>query len=450
LKHDLLIRGATVVGSNQARVADLAVHRGRIIAIATSLDVEAERVVEAQGDYLLPGFIDAHVHFNEPGRSEWEGIFTGSRALAAGGGTLFFDMPLNSSPPVLDAETFAAKASAIGERSILDAAIWGGLVPGNLSKLAALADCGVIGFKAFMADSGIDEFPCTQGKALLEGMHRAAELGLPVAVHAEDNKITEKLSRKAQVEGRTGIMDYLRSRPIEAELEAIGEALTYAQQTGCALHIVHVSSRVGLELIAAAKGRGGNVTAETCPHYLVLNESDVLHLGAVAKCAPPLRPSGEVSKLRRALGDGLIDTIGSDHSPAPPEMKQAGDFFKIWGGISGCQHALPLVFEAAVLEEKLSPSLIARLTATNVARRFRLEGKGDLTEGSDADMVLLSTASERPVQLDDLIYRHRQSPYVGRTLHVAVRETWARGETVSGKNQHPPRLPARILRPSPL
>ena len=176
MKHDLLIRGATVVTSAEACVADLAVRDGRITAMAPSLDVEAGRIVEAQGDYLLPGFIDAHVHFNEPGRTEWEGVATGSRALAAGGGTVFFDMPLNSSPPVLDAATFAAKADAITQRSLLDAAIWGGLVPGNLSKLAELAECGVIGFKAFMSDSGIDEFPCTHGRALLEGMKRAAEL----------------------------------------------------------------------------------------------------------------------------------------------------------------------------------------------------------------------------------------------------------------------------------
>ena len=450
MKHDLLIRGATVVTSTMARMADLAVHSGRIIAIAPSLDIEAERIVEAAGDYLLPGFIDAHVHFNEPGRTEWEGVASGSRALAAGGGTLFIDMPLNSSPPVLDRATFEAKAAAITERSILDAAIWGGLVPGNLSQLKELAECGVIGFKAFMSDSGIDEFPCTHGKTLREGMKIAAGLGLPVAVHAEDPKMTAELSRKARDEGRTGIIDYLRSRPIEAELLAISEAIEFAKETGCALHVVHVSSRAGLELIAEAKKRGADVTAETCPHYLVLNETDVERLGAVAKCAPPLRQPYEMEKLRRALGEGLIDTIGSDHSPAPPEMKQSSDFFQIWGGISGCQHALPLFFEAAVIEEKLSPLLVAQLTATNVARRFRLAGKGDLVEGGDADMILLSTATQDPIHRDDLFYRHRQSPYVGRAPRAAVKETWARGETVWSKNRASSPRPAQILRPTPL
>jgi allantoinase len=450
VKHDLLIRGATVVTSTSARVVDLAVSRGRIAAIAPSLDVKAERVVEAHGNYLLPGFIDAHVHFNEPGRNEWEGLATGSASLAAGGGTLFFDMPLNSSPPVLDAPTFAAKAAAIAQNSMLDAAIWGGLVPGNLANLAELAQSGVIGFKAFMSNSGIDEFPCIHGDKLLEGMKRAADLRLPVAVHAEDDVLTARLSREATEEGRTGIAGYLHSRPIEAELEAIGEAIGYAQQTGCALHIVHVSSRAGLELIATAKKQGCDVTAETCPHYLLLDESDLERLGAVAKCAPPLRSASEAGKLRRAVGDGLIDTIGSDHSPAPPEMKTSADFFQVWGGISGCQHALPLFFELAVIEEKLSPIVVAQLTATNVAKRFRLAGKGDLNEGADADMVLLSASTEHAIRSDDLLYRHRQSPYVGRTSRVAVIETWAHGETVSPKNPGSARHTAQILRPTPL
>jgi allantoinase len=448
VKCDLLIRGATVVAGDLVETADVAVSGQRIVALAPSLDVTAARVVEAQGDYLLPGFIDAHVHFNEPGRTEWEGVATGSRALAAGGGTLFIDMPLNSSPPVLDAITFRAKAQAIVERSILDAAIWGGLVPGNFSNLKELADCGVIGFKAFMSPSGLDEFPNIDGDPLHEGMKIAADLRLPVAVHAESATLTQELSRRAIAEGRTGIVDYLMSRPIEAELEAIDQAVTFAQQTGCALHVVHVSSRAGLEVIAQAKERGCDVTAETCPHYLLLDDADMIRLGPVAKCAPPLRPADEVRKLRHAVGEGLVDTIGSDHSPAPSEMKQSADFFKVWGGISGCQHALPLFFEAAVLENKLSPATVARLTAANVARRFRLEGKGTLAMGADADMVLLSTAEERVIRADDLLYRYRQSPYVGRTSRVSVRETWARGETVWPQKKDAPRHPAQILRPS--
>ncbi len=437
-----------MVDSVTSRVADVAVTGGRITAIADSLDLAARRVVEARGHYLLPGFIDAHVHFNEPGRTEWEGAATGSRALAAGGGTLFIDMPLNSSPPVLDATTFTAKAAAIVRESALDAAIWGGLVPENLGKLGELAECGAIGFKAFMSDSGIDEFPCANRATLREGMRRAAELRLPVAVHAESAILTAKLSRLAQEEGRTQIADYLGSRPIQAELDAIDEAMSCARETGCALHIVHVSSRAGLERIAAAKKSGLDVTAETCPHYLVLDETDVIRLGAVAKCAPPLRPRAEVEKLRRALGDGLVDTVGSDHSPSPPEMKQSADFFKVWGGISGCQHALPLLFEAAVLEEKLSPSLVVRLTATNVARRFRLAGKGELVEGAGADLVLLSTSTEHTIRAEDLLYRHRQSPYVGRFSRVSVLETWARGETVHPENRRSASHPAQILRPN--
>ena len=224
------------------------------------------------------------------------------------------------------------------------------------------------------------------------------------------------------------MVDYLDSRPVEAELEAIGVALDLARAMGCALHVVHVSSAAGLGMIADAKARGQDVTAETCPHYLLLADADVSRLGAVAKCAPPLRPAAEVERLWTALGEGKVDTVGSDHSPAPPELKTDADFFRVWGGISGCQHALPLFFEAAVVERGLSSSLAARLTAGNVARRFGLAGKGRLAVGFDADLVLLAVdETARPIPRETLRYRHPQSAYVGRPARVRVVETYARG-----------------------
>ena len=427
---DLLIRGGLVSDADHSRVADLAVRDGVIVAVAPSLDLVAGHVVDARGMHVLPGFIDAHVHFNEPGRTDWEGFATGTAALAAGGGTAFCDMPLNSFPPVLDGASFDAKAAALLAHSRLDGAIWGGLTPLNLDRMEELAARGVIGFKAFMSDSGLDDFPRADAETLREGMARAAALGRLVAVHAESEEMTSRLAREIRAHGGRGVGDYLASRPVEAELEAIGVALDIARQMGCALHVVHVSTAAGLGLIAEARAGGQDVSAETCPHYLLLDAEDVFRLGAVAKCAPPLRAPVEREALWRALGEGLVDTVGSDHSPAPPSLKTDADFFKVWGGISGCQHALPLCFEAAVLERGLSPTIVARLMAGNVARRFGLAGKGRLTAGADADLVLLSVGDTgQPVPRETLRYRHPQSPYVDRPTRVLVEETYARGRS---------------------
>ena len=446
---DLLLRGGTVSDGTVAepRVADLAVRDGRVVALAPSLDLAADLVVDARGLHVLPGFVDAHVHFNEPGRAGWEGFATGTAALAAGGGTAFCDMPLNSSPPVLDAASFDAKAAALVAHSRLDGALWGGLTPRNLDRMPELAARGVIGFKAFMSNSGMDDFPRADAATLREGMARAAARGRLVAVHAESEELTARLTRERRTRGGTGVADYLASRPVEAELEAIGVALDLVRATGCALHVVHVSSAAGLALIADAKARGQDVTAETCPHYLLLNDTDVSRLGAVAKCAPPLRPAAEVERLWTALGEGKVDTVGSDHSPAPPELKTDADFFRVWGGISGCQHALPLFFEAAVVGRRLSPSLVAQLTAGNVARRFGLAGKGRLAVGFDADVTLLAVdETPRPIPRETLRYRHPQSAYVGRPARVRVVETYARGCPLLRPDPARPSAPARLLR----
>jgi allantoinase len=448
-EYDLLFRGGTVIDSGGSAVGDLAIRDGKIVARGVCAG-SAKQTIDASGRYLVPGMIDAHVHFNEPGRTEWEGLATGSAALADGGGTCFIDMPLNSSPPVLDAATFRAKAEALQKNSRLDGAIWGGLVPGNAGNFKELAALGVAGFKAFMSNSGFDEFPRSDAVALREGMARAAELHLPVAVHAESEEMTARLSRERQDANKVSIRDYLDSRPIAAELEAIGVALEIARATGCALHIVHVSSAAGLGLIAEAKAKGTDVTAETCPHYLLFDEDDLFRLGAIAKCAPPLRPAAEREALWEALGRGLVDTIGSDHSPSPPDLKTGDNFFKIWGGIAGCQHAFPLMLEAALVEKRIDPSLLVRLASTNVAKRFRLAGKGDLQVGLDADVVVVEIADERKIASNDLLTRHKISPYVGRSTRLRVVSTWARGRQVGGTMAETSLAPARLLRPATL
>jgi allantoinase len=294
----------------------------------------------------------------------------------------------------------------------------------------------------------MNDFPASDRATLREGMQRAAALHLPVAVHAESDEMTSRLARDAQQRGATGIRDYLDSRPIAAELEAIGVALDLARETGCSLHVVHVSSAAGLEMISRARDAGLSVTAETCPHYLLLDENDVLRLGAAANCAPPLRSGEERERLWTALAAGLVDTIGSDHSPSPPEMKTSANFFEVWGGIAGAQHNYPLFFEEAVLQRKLDPSLVARLTSLNVARRFRLANKGDLRVGWDADLVVLDPAAPHDIRAEDLLTRHKLSAYTGRSTRVRVAATIAGGRMVHGPGAAP--RSARILRLPPL
>ena len=438
---DLIIRNGTVVTHESESLADIGVAGEKIVALEPNLPGLARKEIKAAGLHVFPGVIDSHVHFNEPGRTDWEGIETGSQALAAGGGTMFFDMPLNAHPPTLDAESFDLKLAAAKKSSLVDFALWGGLVPQNLDKLEELAERGVIGFKAFMSNSGIDDFSCVDKKTLREGMKRAAKLGKLVAVHAESESLTGKLSQKKIACDKTSIRDYLDSRPVEAELEAIRCAVELAGETKCALHIVHVSSGEGVTLVAVAKKLGVDVTCETCPHYLVLTENDMVKLGAIAKCAPPLRSAVIVTNLWEHLLSGEVTTIGSDHSPSLPEMKTDKNFFKVWGGISGAQHTLPLLITEGHVNRGLALPLIAKLTSFNVAERFNLpKTKGRIGIGADADFALVNLKQGFHVKAEDLFYRHQQSPYVGRALTGRVVQTILRGQTVfaDGKMVSPP------------
>jgi allantoinase len=449
---DLILRGGTVVKHESVVVSDVGIADGKIVAVGEKLGGSARGEIKADGLHIFPGVIDSHVHFNEPGRDDWEGIETGSRALVAGGGTMFFDMPLNAHPPTCDAASFDEKAGLAAEKSYADFALWGGLVPGNLHCLEQLAQRGVIGFKAFMSNSGIEDFSRVDETVLREGMKRAAQLGKLVAVHAESELITSELLKRAQAKDKTSIRDYLDSRPIYAELDAIHKALQLAIETKCALHIVHVSSGAGVALIASAQKQGVDVTCETCPHYLVLTEEDVEKLGAVAKCAPPLRAKSAQDVLWRYLENGFINTIGSDHSPAPPDLKRDQNFFKVWGGISGVQHTLPLLISECgvrIKERDAALAMIARLTSFNVAERFKLpKTKGRIAVGADADLALVDLKGQYTVRAEDLLYRHRQSPYVGRALTGRVVRTILRGSTVFDGGRLVSRPTGQLVKPA--
>ncbi len=447
---DLIIRGGHVVTAERVGRLDIGITGGRIAALAPEISGAARVTIEAGGLHVFPGVIDAHVHFNEPGRAHWEGLETGSKAVAAGGGTMFFDMPLNAHPPTIDAESFRLKRTAAERASFVDFSLWGALTPLNLDQMEELAGCGVIGFKAFMCDSGIQDFASSDERSLREGMRRAAALNLPVAVHAESEILIERLWLTALKQGGSTVRDYLDSRPIQAELEAIGLAIDLAATTGCRLHVVHVSSAAGVGLISAARGRGVDVTCETCPHYLALTDEDAVLLGPSAKCAPPLRSALEQKALWQELLEGRICTVGSDHSPSPPTLKQSPNFFRVWGGISGAQHLLPLTLTLAHFDRGAALPLLARLLSANVAQRFSLPPhKGTIAVGCDANLALVKLGDTHEIRAADLFYRHRQSPYLGRRLRAQVQQTLLRGQTVFKEGRVVGKPSGRLVRPVP-
>lgn len=437
-KLDLIIKNGTVVLKDEVRVLDIGIKAGKIVQLGEELDGgNAAALQDAAGLTVMAGMIDVHVHLNEPGLGEWEGFETGSAALAAGGCTTYVDMPLNGIPPTVTVNALEQKLAAAKDRSYVDYAIWGGLVPGKLHELIPLHEAGVVGFKAFMSSPGDpseDAFREVDDYTLFEGMKIIASLNKVLALHAESEPIVAKLGQAMRAEGRLAPADYVASRPIIAELEAINRALFYAGQTGCALHFVHISSEAGVNLITQARGRGLDVTVETCPHYLTLSAADLDRKGAVAKCSPPLRDASEREKLWRVIAEGRIDMISSDHSPCPASMKEADNFFDAWGGIAGAQSSMELVIGEGHVKRGLPLTLLSELLASGPARRFGLQAaKGEIRIGADADLVLIDLNKSYILEEGQLYQRHKHSPYIGEELHCKVTATYLRGQKVYGE-----------------
>ncbi len=447
--HDLIIRNASIVSQSTVGQHDVAIRNGQIQEVGSPVRGESTEEIDARGLHLFPGVIDVHVHFNDPGRAHWEGWATGSAAAAVGGTMTVAEMPLNASPPTLDAAAFDAKVAAAAGTSYVDFALWGGLTPVNLDQMGELARRGVVGFKAFMCNSGIDDFLAANDATLREGMLRAADLELPVAVHAEDETITSRLTTAARVDGKTSVQAYLASRPPEAELEAIARAIELAEETGCEIYVVHISTAAGVKLVRDASARGVPVRAETCPHYLLFTEDDLVAQGAPLKCSPPLRGTHERDALVELVRSGLVDVLASDHSPSPPAMKAHEDFFQIWGGIAGCQSLLAASLSAGGDDgASIDLPLVTEMLSRNPAALLRQPDKGDIRAGMDADLVLVDLGQDYTLAESDLRYRHPVSPYVGYPLRGRPVRTFLRGVTIAQDGNVVGRPQGRLITPA--
>jgi allantoinase len=434
MPYDLCIANALIADEAGVFRGAIGVRDGKIAALfAGAPDAPADEQIDARGLLVLPGLVDAHVHFNDPGRADWEGFDCGSMGAAAGGVTTVVDMPLNNFPAAVDGATLAAKRAALDGRSLVDYLLWGGLVTDNVAVLPEQDASGAAAFKAFMSNSGIDDFAAVTDGVLLDGLRHAAQVGKFVAVHAESEALTAYLTTQLRATGRADRRAWLESRPPFAELEAIERALLLAQVAGARLHIVHVSIAEGVDRVDVARRRNQPVTCETCPHYLVLDEDDFVTIGPPAKCAPPLRSRANVEALWQRVLAGQVDLIASDHSPCPTTDKQRGDedIWAAWGGITGVQTMLPLLLDEGVHKRGMPLPLLARLTAAAPARLFGLyPRKGSLRAGADADLAIVDLEEQWVIRSDELLARHKHSPYAGRELRGRVRVTLVRGQVV--------------------
>jgi allantoinase len=435
------IRARRVITPGGERPATVLIRDGLIVSLADYQAAPAGAVTLADGDVLLPGLVDSHVHVNEPGRTEWEGFATATAAAAAGGVTTIVDMPLNSIPPTVTVAALDEKRAAAAGQLAVDVAFWGGAIPGNVAELRPLHEAGVAGFKCFLLPSGSGEFPPLGPGELTAAMTAIAGFDGLLIAHAEDPAV---IAAAPPAHGRR-YAGFLASRPPDAEVRAIGALLAATRRTGCRTHIVHVSAAAALPVLRAAKADRLPVSAETCPHYLTLRAEDVPDGGTEFKCCPPIRDEANRAQLWAALLDGTIDCVVSDHSPCPPAAKrlangdpQRGDFGAAWGGIASVQLGLPVLWTEAA-RRGIGLDQVAGWLAAAPARLAGLAGRGWIAPGQRADLCVFAPDETFVLRPDMLRQRHPLTPYLGQRLRGVVRATWLAGAPIeSGERRGQP------------
>lgn len=433
----LTISSQHVVLPDGVRAASIEIRDGRITAIG-AFPVTSD-FLDFGEKYILPGLVDTHVHINEPGRTEWEGFQTATRAAAAGGYTTLVDMPLNNLPETTTVENLRAKESAARGQCMVDYGFWGGVVADNQQHIGEQAAAGVLGYKCFLVHPGIEGFTMVSRSQLESAMPIVAKTGLPLLTHAELPEEIERATNKQQHSDWTQYSTYLASRPDTAEVEAIRMMIDLSRRFGCRVHIVHLSSAEALTDLKAARTEGLSITVETCPHYLYFTAEDIADGATTFKCAPPIRSHANRERLWQALKDGDIDLIATDHSPCLPEMKTRGNgsFLEAWGGIASLQLALPVIWTEA-RQRAIPITSVARWMSEQPAKLAGLDHrKGAIKVGHDADLIVFNPETISPVDPARLQHRHPITPYAGETLQGSVETTFLRGEKVYDRGTFP-------------
>ncbi|MCU1419684.1 MAG: cyclic amidohydrolase [Microbacteriaceae bacterium] len=425
---DLVVRADYVLIGANWRAAEIGITDGVIAAISGGPLDGADVITLAADEVLIPGLADTHVHVNEPGRTEWEGFASATRAAAAGGVTTIIDMPLNSIPATITFEALLAKRAVARDKSVVDVGFWGGAVPENLGTLRELHDAGVFGFKAFLAPSGVDEFGHLDADQLEAALEEIAGFDGLLIVHAEDPAVLDASAN----DGGRDYHRFVESRPDAAETTAIDRVIAGVRRTGARAHILHLSSAAALPALRAARAEGLRITVETCPHYLTMSEEQIAEGATEFKCCPPIRDDANRDALWQALLDGDIDIIVTDHSPSTPDLKFAhgGDFGRAWGGIAGLQTGLAAVWTEAARRDIPLERVIGWMSSAT-ARFAGLAGKGGIAVGADADLVAFAPDETFTVHARELLHKNPVSAYDGRELRGVVRQTLLAGRRVS-------------------
>jgi allantoinase len=432
--------GRRVFRGGQWGPAAIGVRQGTIACIETPEAVPAGAPVVDVGDAcLLPGIVDTHVHINEPGRTEWEGFVSATRAAAAGGVTTLVDMPLNSIPPTTTVPHLLKKAEAMEGKCAVDVGLWGGVIPGNVAELRAMVAAGALGFKCFMVDSGVDEFPPVDADGIRDALLALREDGVTLLAHAELEGPLRDAMRGPLPTDPSSYLRYLRSRPSQAEDEAIALLASLAKETRASMHVVHLSSANALPILRRAQDEGLALSAETAPHYLYFQSETIPEGATPYKCAPPIRESANRQRLWEGLRDGTVSMVVTDHSPCTPELKRlaSGSFDDAWGGIASLQLGLSATWTEASARGIALETMLPWLTEAP-ARLAGLSGrKGKIAVGFDADFVVFQPDEFFQVEADRLYHRHPLTPYQGARLRGVVRATYLRGQKVFDQTQGP-------------